>query len=1028
MQALRWLVFSAAWACAAPPRAPERRPEPPLPAYVALQTRDRAELAITSSGEEARFGGALSRLEGRLGAAAVEIRPLHEPEASFSLQLRTLTAGGEAIPLASEAPQVRGATASLRRGPWVEEWFRHGELGVQHGFHLARRLGPPGEVAIDLALSGPGAARWVVEDGAAVLFGARVPSRYGGLDVRDADGRALPSRLEATADGLRISFDDRGARYPIEVDPLIAVGQVILTDPTPATARFGEAIGLDVGVVAVGDPGSYGEGRVHVFHGELGEWALFDSLESQADPSLHDGYGPDDLQNFGATVAAAGGAVVVGVPSKGFFQVHESFGLAYGLTDIYFYQDRPSRCGDRVLATEGRVAYGCPYLNTDTVPGLMQPYGQGVFFIRNYALNDWQDAGMAYAGVPFATGWGEEAAMAGGLLVVGMTYPEEDNSVHEWDGSRYIRKQSLPAPIGDAPWLLGEQVATDGERIAAVYYDQDRYWVQVHGRAAPAFPFGATARFPLPEDAWAADLAIDGDTIAVGDGAHEGGLGGVLLYREGPEGWTWQSTVMSSDPQPGEGLGVKIELKDGLLLAASDTPGRVHLFAVDVLGEPDGTPCEEDTDCEGFCVDGLCCDTVCGGDRADDCLVCSAALGAVADGDCTPLADATTCHAGACRGGACLPPCGDDICDGELGENCQNCADDCGACCGNGTCDGLLGEDCASCEEDCGACCGNGQVETGEFCDGGDLAGMDCGGLGEEEGVLRCADDCTFDTRGCGAEPGDTGDSGDTDPPDVCTETEAWGLDLGDTESFSVSKKWEIGIPGAKTSLEISADVAPTAPAEDRCTTGVDIGATAKVCIELGSEDCYAIGLEASGGCEAARSCTNPPVATCSGSAWCCEDEVALTYSQSKEYSWPTDKVAKYTGDIASMEIKGELGFEVEGSLGHQRGTTCAWSACQGSGEQVERSGTLAVRGTAAGAAALKLQLFGSRQQVSASTSGCVELSGEVSHCEGGGTELSPDGGVSLDASVGQIEIGWFKMSPQSWELVRFPDDFGGCE
>ena len=61
-----------------------------------------------------------------------------------------------------------------------------------------------------------------------------------------------------------------------------------------------------------------------------------------------------------------------------------------------------------------------------------------------------------------------------------------------------------------------------------------------------------------------------------------------------------------------------------------------------------------------FCVDGVCCDTACGGDSATDCLVCSAAAGATADGTCTPLtgmscSDDDVCtQTDMCQAGVCV--------------------------------------------------------------------------------------------------------------------------------------------------------------------------------------------------------------------------------------------------------------------------------------------------------------------------------------------------------------------------------------
>lgn len=87
-----------------------------------------------------------------------------------------------------------------------------------------------------------------------------------------------------------------------------------------------------------------------------------------------------------------------------------------------------------------------------------------------------------------------------------------------------------------------------------------------------------------------------------------------------------------------------------------------------------GGACDGPDACNGgFCVDGVCCDSACG-DSSDDCQVCSAALGAAADGVCTRVGADVVCRPST---GPCDPaercsgrsdPCPDDAMspDGEV--------------------------------------------------------------------------------------------------------------------------------------------------------------------------------------------------------------------------------------------------------------------------------------------------------------------------------------------------------------------------
>lgn len=52
-----------------------------------------------------------------------------------------------------------------------------------------------------------------------------------------------------------------------------------------------------------------------------------------------------------------------------------------------------------------------------------------------------------------------------------------------------------------------------------------------------------------------------------------------------------------------------------------------------------------------------------------------------------------------------------------------------------------------------GSVCGNGVKETGESCDGADLGGQTCTGLGFSGGALSCNANCTYNTSACTGAP-----------------------------------------------------------------------------------------------------------------------------------------------------------------------------------------------------------------------------------------------------------------------------------
>ena len=127
-------------------------------------------------------------------------------------------------------------------------------------------------------------------------------------------------------------------------------------------------------------------------------------------------------------------------------------------------------------------------------------------------------------------------------------------------------------------------------------------------------------------------------------------------------------------------------------------------------------------------------------------------------------------------------------CAGEVGPNCGSvCANlqtdnnNCGTCghvcnlpqsCGGGGVPGQCGPAVAA--------CGNGTIDAGEQCDGANLNGQSCIGLGFAGGSLACSPSCTFNTSACTAaticgngivQAGEQCDDGNTSNGDGCSST-----------------------------------------------------------------------------------------------------------------------------------------------------------------------------------------------------------------------------------------------------------------
>jgi hypothetical protein len=171
-----------------------------------------------------------------------------------------------------------------------------------------------------------------------------------------------------------------------------------------------------------------------------------------------------------------------------------------------------------------------------------------------------------------------------------------------------------------------------------------------------------------------------------------------------------------------------------------------RVFARFIGPDAQGTVCSADDECaSGFCVDGVCCDTACGG-GVGDCQACSVAAGAPADGTCTPLTgpvcddgnactQTDTCQAGTCAGTnpvVCNDPgpCQAAMCDPSSGACATSMLPD-GSACPGGVCQGgvCMQGSSSSSSTGTGGSGGSGGA-TGSGGSGGNGGGAGSGGSG----------------------------------------------------------------------------------------------------------------------------------------------------------------------------------------------------------------------------------------------------------------------------------------------------------
>jgi hypothetical protein len=241
--------------------------------------------------------------------------------ADFHAGQATLTAGGSTVSLSligvagARSVTARGNRVTLSR-PGIREWYAAGPLGIEQGFTLAHRPATTtGDLlTLSLAVGGMLHARTAGPDVELVRSRNDIVARYGGLSAVDARGRHLAGTLTVSHGRVLLTVNDRGARYPITIDPLLQQGLKLVPhdiQPGGSGSQFGDAVAIsnDGNTALIGaqiDNG--GKGAAWVFTRSNGTWTQL-GLKLIAPVSEE----PGD-SDFGASVAlsADGSTALIG--------------------------------------------------------------------------------------------------------------------------------------------------------------------------------------------------------------------------------------------------------------------------------------------------------------------------------------------------------------------------------------------------------------------------------------------------------------------------------------------------------------------------------------------------------------------------------------------------------------------------------------------------------------------------------------------------------------------------------------------
>ncbi|HEY2955396.1 MAG TPA: FG-GAP-like repeat-containing protein [Candidatus Eisenbacteria bacterium] len=211
---------------------------------------ERGEYQATQVAQGFQAPNRVQNLRAWFRGAGVEVVPRTAKHGAWSWTWQTTAWGrsGRMRALTVAAPEARGSRVEYRRGGMVE-WYENLPGGLEQGFTIADRPAGEGRVRVEGKVSDRLRARASAGGDAVSFFADHAGApvlRYGSLAAFDALGKKLEARLEVARGSLAIEVDDRGASYPLTIDPMVS---------TPAWSAEGNQDGANLGysVATAGD-------------------------------------------------------------------------------------------------------------------------------------------------------------------------------------------------------------------------------------------------------------------------------------------------------------------------------------------------------------------------------------------------------------------------------------------------------------------------------------------------------------------------------------------------------------------------------------------------------------------------------------------------------------------------------------------------------------------------------------------------------------------------------------------------------
>lgn len=495
----------------------------------------------------------------------------------WGLELRSYGFGEEQKAInGSPAMKADGQRLVYHWDESISEWWVNDQRGLEHGFTVAERPTGRDGAPLQFTMKARGTLRPKLNpDAQAVEFcdanGALV-LHYAGLKVWDADGKILPARFEsaelAGEQLVRVLVDERGARYPLTIDP--TAQQAYFKAGNPGSSDFfGHSVAISGNTVVVG---AYGEdsdtkgvnsipnensldsGAAYVFVQSEGSWVQQAYLKSSRSAA-------DD--NFGYSVAISGDTVVVGTHEDVNGVPRDTFGTAYVFVRTGNAWSEQAFLQASNLGADDHFGASVAISGDTVVVGAFQEdsSSQGV---NSIPTDSAPDSGAAYVFVRLGNAWTQQA------------YLKAANSGADDLFGYSVAIQTNTIVVG-AP---GENSDTDGVNSIPNVGAGNAGAAYVFVRAGNTWTQQAYLKSnnSLANDTFGDSVAISLDTLVVGASGEGFTSGAAYVFNRTGITWSQQALLKAGNPGAGDRFGFSVAIANDMVVVGapfegSDTQG-----------------------------------------------------------------------------------------------------------------------------------------------------------------------------------------------------------------------------------------------------------------------------------------------------------------------------------------------------------------------------------------------------------------------------------------------------------------------